>query len=81
MFLISKTLLKKSFLLLQVQILTEKLHKVTNERDYYRAQWEKLHQAAAMARTVSNPCLLNGGAPADLTQMSAGHTTVGKSAF
>ena len=60
-------------------MLTEKLHKVGQERDYYRAQWEKLHQAAAMAArsTASNPCLqLNGGAPTDL-HMSAGHTTVG----
>ena len=24
-----------------------------------------------------NPCLLNGSAPADLTHMGAGHTTVG----
>lgn len=65
---------------LQVQILTEKLHKVSSERDYYRAQWERLNQAtAAMAvtRTASNPGLLNGGAPTDLTHMGAGHPTVG----
>ncbi len=37
----------------QVKWLEDKLAKITNERDYFRTQWEKLHHAAmASARNA-----------------------------
>ena len=54
---------------LQVKWLEDKLHKITGERDYYRAQFDKLSQQtaaiAAAASRSSNSSLLNGS-PNDL---------------
>ena len=50
-------------LIFQVKWLEDKLNKITNERDYFRAQWEKLHHAAmasAAAARGSNTHAPNG---------------------
>ena len=45
----------------QVKILEEKIFKLENERNYFRNQWEKLHQAAmTAARNSSQASLING---------------------
>ena len=50
----------------QVKILEEKIFKLENERNYFRNQWEKLHQAAMTAARNSSQASLINGSPNDL---------------